>query len=104
MSELTVTRPISRAPTHPGELIREILDDHLRLSVSEAARRMKVSRQSLHAILSGDAAVTAEMALRFGKLSGGVPELYVSMQTKRDLWLAQERLKDELAGIEAVAA
>jgi hypothetical protein len=58
-TELHVRRPLNRAPTHPGELFREILEEHLRLSVSEAASRMGISRQSLHAVLRGEAAVTA---------------------------------------------
>jgi len=82
-----------RAPTHPGELFREILDVR-RLSVSEAARRMGVSRQSLHAVLSGESAVTADMALRFGRLVNGSPELYVQMQAKRDLWRANRMSGD----------
>ena len=87
----TSSRPLDRAPTHPGELFREILDQHVRLSVSEAARRMGVSRQSLHAVLSGESAVTADMALRFGRLVDGNPELYVQMQAKRDLWEAEHK-------------
>src|SRR4051812_15403532 len=91
-TELSVRRPIDRAPTHPGELFREILDEHVRLSVSEAARRMGVSRQSLHAVLRGESSVTADMALRFGRLVDGNPELYVQMQAKRDLWEAERKL------------
>src|SRR4051794_39243815 len=60
-----VRRPLRRSPTHPGELMREILTEHLRLPIAEAARRMKVSRPSLYAVLNGEGAVTAEMALRF---------------------------------------
>ena len=98
-TDLSVRRPIDRAPTHPGELFREILGEHLGLSVSEAARRMDISRQSLHALLRGESAVTAEMALRFGRLVGGSPELYVQMQAKRDLWEAERKLQTALDAI-----
>jgi addiction module HigA family antidote len=98
--DLPVARPLARAPTHPGALLREILDDHVKLSVSAAARRMKISRQSLHAVLNGTASVTADMALRFGRLVGGAPELYLEMQVRHDLWTAQQRLEDSLAEIE----
>jgi addiction module HigA family antidote len=63
-----------RPPTHPGELVREILEEHYRLSISDAARRLRVTRQSLHAVISGRA-VTPEMALRLGRLFGKPPEL-----------------------------
>ena len=39
-TELPVRRPLNQPPTHPGELFREILDEHLRHSISEAASRM----------------------------------------------------------------
>ncbi|HZT86904.1 MAG TPA: HigA family addiction module antitoxin [Stellaceae bacterium] len=104
MSEYAITRPIDWPPTHPGELFREILEDHVKLSVAEAAARMKISRQSLYSVLSGDSAVTADMALRFGRLVGGAPELYVEMQARRDLWFAQQRLQPILADIEPAVA
>ena len=103
MTDLPVDRPITRTPTHPGELMREILDEHLRLSIAEAARRMKISRPALEATLNGSGAVTADMALRFGRLTGGAAELYLQMQAQYDLWTARERLKDTLAQIEPAA-
>jgi len=103
MSELSVTRPLARAPSHPGELMREILDGHVKLPIAEAARRMKVSRPSLYAVLNGSSAVTADMALRFGRLTGGAADLYLQMQTQRDLWLAEQRLRDTLVEIEPAA-
>jgi addiction module HigA family antidote len=85
---------------HPGVLMREILEEHVKMTIAEAARRMKVSRPALYSVLNGTAAVTAEMALRFARLTGGTPELYLNMQAGHDLELARQRLKDELAGIE----
>lgn len=100
MPEMTAKRPIRRPPTHPGALMREILEEHLNLSIAEAARRMKISRPSLYAVLNGAGAVTADMALRFGKLTGGAPELYLRMQDNYNLWLARKRLRDTLQQIE----
>jgi addiction module HigA family antidote len=88
------------ACSHPGALMREVLEKHVKLTISKAARRMRVSRQALHAVLNGTATVTAEMALRFARLTGAEAEFFVSMQTGHDLELAQQRLQDELADIE----
>lgn len=41
-----------RRPTHPGALLRETVLPSLRMSVSGAAQTMKISRQTLHRILS----------------------------------------------------
>jgi addiction module HigA family antidote len=92
--EYPVRRPLKRPAVHPGALMREILEDHAKLTISEAARRMGVSRPALYAVLNGNAAVTAEMALRFARLTGGAPELYLNMQTSYDLQAARDRLKE----------
>jgi addiction module HigA family antidote len=102
--EYRVRRPLQRPPVHPGELMREILEEHVKLSISDAARRMRISRPALYNVLNGTSAVTAEMALRFGRLTGGAPELYLNMQIGHDLEAAEQRLKDELAQIAPAAA
>src|SRR5438034_10047198 len=98
--ELPVRRPLKREPSHPGELMREILEEQLKIPIAEAARRMEVSRPALYAVLNGTGALTPEMALRFSRLIGGTPAPYLTMQANRDLWLAERRLKDQLDRIE----
>ena len=88
MTEFPVRRPLKRPPSHPGELIREVIEDHLCLSKAEAARRMKISRAALYAVLSGTGAVTADMAVRFAAIGGGEPQLLLNMQGAYDLWYA----------------
>jgi addiction module HigA family antidote len=95
-AEYPVRRPLRRPAVHPGVLMREILEDHLKLTIAEAARRMGISRPALYAVLNGTAAVTAEMALRFARLAGGAPELYLNMQTTYDLEAARQRLEREI--------
>lgn len=100
MTDLPVARPIGRAPTHPGKLMHEILDEHLRLPSVEAARRMRIPHLALEAVLAGAEAVDADLALRFGRLTGGAPELFVQMQAQYDLWTARQRLQETLSQIE----
>jgi addiction module HigA family antidote len=92
------TRP-RRKPTHPGELLREDVLSALRISVSEAARKLRISRQTLHRILAGDAGVTPDMAVRLGKFCGNGPGLWLRMQQAYDLWHAEQRLANELTKI-----
>lgn len=100
MAEYPAAVHSTRPPVHPGELIREILEETLDLPISEAARRLHVSRQSLHAVLSGRAAVTPDMALRIGKLFGRNPALWLNMQQAYDLWHGERNLADILEKIE----
>lgn len=103
MAEYIVNRPLKRAPIHPGQIVREDVLPALGLSVSDAARRLGVSRQQLHRILACTHPITTEMALRIGKLAGNGPGLWLRMQQSYDLWHAAQRLKGELKKIEPIA-
>jgi antitoxin HigA-1 len=99
MAEYAVSRPLKRAPSHPGKLMLEVLREPLRMSKAEAARRMQITRPALYAVLKGESAVSAEMALRFCRLAGGDPQLLLNMQAGFDLWYAKRRLAATLARI-----
>lgn len=101
---IPVRRPLRREPTHPGEILREDVLPTLRMTVSEAARELGVSRQLLHRILAGKAPVTPEMAVRLGKWAGNGPALWLSMQQAFDVWHAERTLSAELARIPGHAA
>lgn len=104
MKEYYIKRPLNRQPAHPGEILREDVLPALGLSVSEAARRLGVSRQQLHRVLACTHPVTTEMALRIGKFAGNGPGLWLRMQQAHDLWHAEQRMKDELLNIETAAS
>ncbi len=93
-----------RRPTHPGETLREDILPALRMSVGDAAKALGVSRQMLHRVLSGESAVTPEMALRLGKFCGNGPEVWLGMQVNRDLWDARATIGDQIDAIETRAA
>ncbi len=78
-----------RPPTHPGAFFREIVLPALPASKAEVARALGISRHTLYQLLSEKARVTPEMAMRLGKLCGDGPEIWLAMQTKRDLWDAK---------------
>jgi antitoxin HigA-1 len=94
--EIEVSCEPAMVPTHPGELLREDVLPALGLSVSEAARQLGVTRQTLHRILAGTHGITPEMALRLGRFCGNGPVLWLRMQQAYDLWHAERRLGDLL--------
>lgn len=94
--EYLVTGEPAMGPIHPGQMLKEDVLPALELSVSEAARLLKVSRQTLHRILSGNTAITPEMALRLGKFCGNGPLLWLRMQETYQLWHARQRLQGEI--------
>ena len=100
-TEYQVTRRPRRCPTHPGVILRDEVLPALGLSVSEAARQLRVTRQTLHRIMTGSSAVTAEMAVRLGKFCGNGPGLWLRMQQSHDLWHAEQALHEEVKQIPA---
>ena len=103
MREYFVKRPLKRPLVHPGEVLRADVNKNLGLSVSEAARRLGISRQQLHRVLACTHPITTEMALRIGKFAGNGPGLWLRMQQVCDLWHAEHRMADELSKIESIA-
>jgi addiction module HigA family antidote len=102
MMEYQVKRPLRVAPAHPGELMREIIEEHVKLSIAKAAREMGITRAALYTVLNGTGRVTADMALLFSKLTGAVPDLFLHMQDSHDLWHAQQKLRARLAKMKSV--
>ncbi len=76
-------------PVHPGALAKANLDE-LNLSVAEAAKAMKITRQQLHNVMQGKSALTPTMALRFEKAFGGSADMWLRMQAAYDLALARK--------------
>src|ERR1700694_67249 len=91
MAEKPQSRP-HRPPTHPGEVLRDEVLPALDLTVSDAARKLRVTRQTLHRILSGRSGISPEMAVRLGKFCGQGPALWLHLQYAYDLFHAQQRL------------
>jgi addiction module HigA family antidote len=89
-------------PTHPGEMLREDYLPDFKLTASELARAIGVSRQSINELLRGRRAVSPEMALRLGKLFGNSPEFWLKAQRAVDLWDAEPLLRDDVASIKTL--
>lgn len=83
-------RHASISPTHPGELLREVILPDLEMSKTAIASALQISRQTLYDILNERQPVTAEMAVRFGKLFGNGPRFWLNMQRAYDLDVAQQ--------------
>jgi addiction module HigA family antidote len=89
-----------RRPTLPGEFIREdVLEEH-NLTQDELARRLGVSRLTVNELVNDRRAITPEMALRLGKLTGQTPEYWLNLQRRLDLWEARRSLGRALNEIE----
>lgn len=89
----TITRdPRWLAPAiAPGEILVEEYLKPLGLSQLETARRLGVSLNRLNEIIRGKRGITADTALRLGKLLKTSPQLWMRLQADWDLHRALER-------------
>ncbi len=77
-------------PPHPGGVIRRQCLEPLGLTVTEAAKGLGVSRNTLSMLLNGRLGISPEMAIRLSEAFGGSPESWLQQQMQYDLWHAQQ--------------
>ncbi|TFF34124.1 HigA family addiction module antitoxin [Mucilaginibacter psychrotolerans] len=79
---------------HPGEILREDIIAANELTVTETAKMLGISRQSLNKIIHEQSDITPEMSFRIAKVFGGTAEIWANLQTKYNLHLAAEKTKE----------
>ncbi len=96
---MTNPLPCGLRPVHPGEILREDVLPALGKSKAEIARLLGISRQTLYDILSEKQPITAQMALRIGKLCGNGHDIWFRLQNRYDMKIAERAMADEIAKI-----
>jgi antitoxin HigA-1 len=85
-------------PPHPGQVLRQYLG---KVTVTDAARHLGVTRASLSRILNGSVGISAEMALRLSEALDTSPELWTGMQTQYDLWQVSRKKRKKISRLVA---
>jgi len=81
---------ISIPPVHPGTILRLDILPAIKMSKVDIAKILGVSRQTLYDILNERQPVTAEMAVRLGKLFGNGARFWINLQRAYDLAIAEQ--------------
>ena len=89
---------------HPGKMLREDVLPALGRTKAEIAGLLGISRQTLFDILGEKQPITPAMALRFGKLLGNGPDLWIDLQRTYDLHVAEKQIGKALAKIPTITA
>ncbi len=71
-------------PVHPGKIIKHSIDAS-GLSVTHAADRLGVTRQTLSRVINEKTSLSPEMAVRLSKAFGSTTEHWMRMQFAYDL-------------------
>lgn len=89
MAEYTAKRDPNRRPVHPGEILREDVLPALKMTKSEVAEALGISRQHLYDILNEKKPISAEVAVRLGKAFGNGSGIWIRLQATYDGWNAE---------------
>jgi addiction module HigA family antidote len=101
VTEYPAVRDSNRCPTHPGELLRDIIPATARTK-AEIASLLGISRQHLHDILTERKPVSPAVAVRLGKLFGDGTAVWLRMQAAHDAWQAERKV--DVSGIPTIRA
>jgi antitoxin HigA-1 len=82
--------------SHPGTILRKDFLNPFGLTTSALAKALNVPETCIIQVVTGQCALTAEMALRLGRYFGTSGEFWVSMQMTYDLERAREKVGAEI--------
>lgn len=72
-------------PPHPGRSIKDACLDPLGLTVTEGAKVLRVTRNTLSRVINGQSGISAEMAIRLEKAGWSNADHWLRLQTAYEL-------------------
>jgi addiction module HigA family antidote len=75
----------------------------IRVSITEAAQALGVSRKHVSAIVNGRAPVTPDMALRLAAVFATEAQLWVNLQAQHDLWIVSQKMPPKVRPLRQAA-
>lgn len=78
-------------PQHPGSLVRAAMEG-LGLSINAFARQLDVAPSTIQRIVTEQAAISPEMAVKLSVTIGGSAANWMHRQADYDLWNAWQRV------------
>ncbi len=99
MEKIMIRIPTHRAPTHPGEMLREEFLKPMSLTQRQLADALHVPYQRINEIINGRRGMTPSTALRLSKFFDVSPDFWMNLQLRWDLYFAQKSETNELRSI-----
>lgn len=83
-------------PIHPGEILKEEFLEPMAISQYRLAKEISVSPRRINEIVQGKRAITPDTALRLSRYFGMSERFWLNLQTRYNLEVAKDRLKERL--------
>ena len=95
-----VRLPTHRAPTHPGEMLREEFLVPMNISQRDLANAIHVPYQRINELVNQKRGVSPSTALRLAKFFEVSPDFWLNLQVRWELFKAQSSEAEELKSIQ----
>lgn len=89
-----------KAPSHPGEILRELYLVPLGMKPNTLAKHLHVPRTRIERVVSEQTSVTPDTALRLAKFFNTTPQFWMNMQSSFDLAREQNAKSKEMEQIQ----
>lgn len=90
-------------PPHPGGILKEEVLAPLNLSVTEAAKRLAMSRVALSRVLNGKAAISPDLAVRLENAGVSTARAWMALQANYELAQAAHRPQPKVQPLQDAA-
>lgn len=88
-------------PAHPGEILLALYLEPMKITITEAAEALGISRKHLSEIINGKSAVSPDMAMRLATALGTEPDLWINLQAQFDIWTVTQGPKPKVRVLKA---
>lgn len=83
-------------PVHPGDILLHDFIEPMGLTRLKVAKFIGVPPRRINEICARNRAITADTALRLGRLFGMSPQTWMNLQAQYDLEVAENELGDKI--------
>jgi len=91
--------PTNREPTHPGEMLVEEFLIPMEITQRQLATAIHVPYQRVNELVNKKRGVTPSTALRLARFFGVSPDFWLNLQTRWDLYRAEQKERVEIDAI-----
>jgi addiction module HigA family antidote len=92
---MAVKREKRLPPIHPGEVLQGLLNE-AGLTVNALALALRVPANRIGGIVKGHRGITADTALRLARYFGTSAQMWINLQAKHDLAVAEDALSQRI--------
>jgi antitoxin HigA-1 len=80
-------------PVHPGTVLRELFMEERKLTITELAKDLDMTRANVSAVVNEQAGISPEMAVKLSAAFGNSATFWPNLQTNYELWHAEKKVK-----------